>query len=206
TRFLHGGRSRVEAAIEATRQIAIAVVGATATLILAFVPLLFLPGAPGQYIRSLPAAVIATVLASMFVSLTIIPWLASLVLPNHEAEGGNRFLRAFERGIHSTYAPVLDRALHHPRLALGGAALVVGVAFALVPAIGFSLFPRAETAQFYVNVTAPEGGSIEATAAATRYADSLIRRRPQVHAVFASVGRDNPRVYYNVTPRRDNPA
>jgi multidrug efflux pump subunit AcrB len=206
TRFLHGGRSRVEAAIEATRQIAIAVVGATATLILAFVPLLFLPGAPGQYIRSLPAAVIATVLASMFVSLTIIPWLASLVLPNHEAEGGNRFLRAFERGIHSTYAPVLDRALRHPRLALGGAALVVAVAFALVPAIGFSLFPRAETAQFYVNVTAPEGGSIQATAAATRYADSLIRRRSQVHAVFASVGRDNPRVYYNVTPRRDNPA
>src|SRR5439155_19899385 len=96
TRFLREGRSRVEAAIEATRQIAVAVVGATATLILAFVPLLFLPGAPGQYIRSLPAAVIATVVASMFVSLTIIPWLASLMLPRHE-EGGNRFLHAFER-------------------------------------------------------------------------------------------------------------
>ncbi len=206
TRFLREGRSRVEAAIEATRQIAIAVVGATATLILAFVPLLFLPGAPGQYIRSLPAAVIATVVASMFVSLTIIPWLASLVLPSHEPEGGNRFLRAFERTIHSTYAPVLDRALHHPRSALMGAGLVVAAAVALVPAIGFSLFPRAETPQFYVNVTAPEGGSIEATAAATRYADSLIRRRSQVQAVFVSVGRDNPRVYYNVTPRRDNPA
>jgi multidrug efflux pump subunit AcrB len=206
TRFLREGRSRVEAAIEATRQIAVAVAGATATLILAFVPLLFLPGAPGQYIRSLPAAVIATVLASMFVSLTIIPWLASLVLPSHEAEGGNRFLRAFERTIHSTYAPVLDQALRRPVVALVSAALVVVGAVALVPAIGFSLFPRAETPQFYVNVTAPEGGSIEATAAAARYADSVIRRRSQVHAVFASVGRDNPRIYYNVTPRRDNPA
>jgi multidrug efflux pump subunit AcrB len=206
TRFLREGRSRVEAAIEATRQIAVAVVGATATLILAFVPLLFLPGAPGQYIRSLPAAVIATVLASMLVSLTIIPWLASLILPSHEAEGGNRFLRAFERMIHATYAPVLDRALRHPRSALAGAAVVVIAAIALVPAIGFSLFPRAETPQFYVNVTAPEGGSIDATGAATRFADSLLRRRPQVHAVFASVGRDNPRIYYNVTPRRDNPA
>jgi multidrug efflux pump subunit AcrB len=206
TRFLREGRSRVEAAIEATRQIAVAVAGATATLILAFVPLLFLPGAPGQYIRSLPAAVIATVLASMFVSLTIIPWLASLVLPSHEPEGGNRFLRAFERTIHSTYAPVLDQALRHPPSALAGAALVVVAAVALVPAIGFSLFPRAETPQFYVNITAPEGGSIEATAAATRYADSVIRRRSDVHAVFASAGRDNPRMYYNVIPRRDNPA
>ena len=206
TRFLREGRSRVEAAIEGTRQIAVAVAGATATLILAFVPLLFLPGAPGQYIRSLPAAVMATVVASMFVSLTIIPWLASLILPSHGEAGGNRFLRAFERTIHATYAPVLDRALRHPRSALVGAAAVVAAAVALVPAIGFSLFPRAETPQFYVNVTAPQGGSIEATAAATGYADSVIRRRPAVRAVFASAGRDNPRIYYNVTPRRDNPA
>ncbi|HUQ17869.1 MAG TPA: efflux RND transporter permease subunit, partial [Candidatus Saccharimonadales bacterium] len=128
TRFLRDGRSRVDAAIEATRQIAVAVAGATATLILAFVPLLFLPGAPGQYIRSLPAAVIATVVASMFVSLTIIPWLASLILPSHGEAGGNRFLRAFERTIHATYAPVLDRALRHPRSALVGAAAVVAAA------------------------------------------------------------------------------
>src|SRR5262249_21867659 len=112
----------------------------------------------------------------------------------------------FERAIHSTYAPVLDRALRHPKSALAGAAVIVLLALALVPAIGFSLFPRAETPQFYVNVTAPQGGSIEATAAATRYADSVIRRRSGIRAVFASTGRDNPRIYYNVTPRRDNPA
>jgi multidrug efflux pump subunit AcrB len=205
TRFLRAGRTRVEAAIEATRQIAVAVVGATATLVLAFVPLMFLPGGPGEYIRSLPAAVIATVLASLFVSLTIIPWLGSLVLPAHTTDG-NRALHAFERGIHATYAPVLDRALRHPARALVTAGVIVAGAVALVPAIGFSLFPKAETPQFYVNVTAPEGGSIEATAAAARYADSLIRRRPEVRTVFQSVGRDNPRIYYNVMPRRDNPA
>jgi multidrug efflux pump subunit AcrB len=205
TRFLRAGRTRVEAAIEATRQIAVAVVGATATLVLAFVPLLFLPGGPGEYIRSLPAAVIATVLASLFVSLTIIPWLGSLVLPAHST-GGNRALHAFERGIHATYAPVLDRALRRPALALVAAAVIVAGAVGLVPAIGFSLFPRAETPQFYVNLTAPEGGSIAATAAAARYADSVIRRRPEVRAVLQSVGRDNPRMYYNVLPRRDNPA
>ncbi|HJU64899.1 MAG TPA: efflux RND transporter permease subunit, partial [Gemmatimonadaceae bacterium] len=58
TRFLRAGHSRMDAAIEATRQIAVAVVGATATLILSFVPLLFLPGGPGMYIRSLPVAVV----------------------------------------------------------------------------------------------------------------------------------------------------
>ncbi|HEV8355232.1 MAG TPA: efflux RND transporter permease subunit, partial [Gemmatimonadales bacterium] len=206
TRFLRAGRSRLEAAVEATRQIAVAVLGATATLVLAFVPLLLLPGGPGMYIRSMPVAVIFTVLGSLFVSLTIIPWLASRVLPQHAAEGGNRALHAFEGFIHRTYAPLLDRALRRPVVALGVAGAFVVAAGALVPAVGFSLFPKAETAQFYVNVTAPEGASIEATGAAARYAESVILGRPEARAAFTSVGHDNPRIYYNVVPRRDNPA
>ena len=205
TRFLRAGRTRVEAAIEATRQIAVAVVGATATLVLAFVPLLFLPGGPGQYIRSLPAAVIATVLASLFVSLTIIPWLASLVLAGARRRAATgRSTPSSARSTPPTPRCSTGRfAVRRGRSLAAGA--FVAVALALVPAIGFSLFPKAETPQFYVNVTAPEGGSIEATAAAARYADSVIRRRPEVRAVFASVGRDNPRIYYNVAAPAGQP-
>src|SRR5256885_8135412 len=87
-RFLRDGHRPREAAILATRQIAVAVLGSTGTLVLAFVPLLFLPGLPGRYIRSLPVAVIYTVLASLFVSLTVVPWLASLLLrPDDAGEG-----------------------------------------------------------------------------------------------------------------------
>src|SRR5439155_86336 len=50
TRFRRAGHSPTEAAILATRQISVAVLGATATLVFAFVPLLFLPGGPGRYI------------------------------------------------------------------------------------------------------------------------------------------------------------
>ncbi|HEX5632761.1 MAG TPA: efflux RND transporter permease subunit, partial [Gemmatimonadales bacterium] len=61
-RFRREGRSLVDAAIEGTQQIWVAVLGATATLLFAFVPLLFLPGGPGMFIRSLPVAVVVTVL------------------------------------------------------------------------------------------------------------------------------------------------
>jgi multidrug efflux pump subunit AcrB len=206
TRFIRAGHSRAEAAVAATKQIAVAVVGATATLVFAFVPLLFLPGNSGQFIRSLPLAVVYTVVASLFVSLTIIPWLSSMALAKEEPKGGSRAFRAFEGAIRRTYAPVLDRALERPRLTLAAAGAVVAGAVALVPAVGFSLFPKAETPQFIVNITAAEGASIDETDEAARFAEAALARREEVRSVFTSVGRDNPQIYYNVIPRRENAA
>ncbi|MGE5179562.1 MAG: efflux RND transporter permease subunit [Bacteroidota bacterium] len=205
TRFRRAGHGRAEAAILATRQIWVAVLGATATLLFAFVPLLFLPGNPGRYIRSLPMAVVDTVLASLFVSLTIVPWLASILLGKKPEAHGNRFLRAFDRGIHATYAPMLDKALRRPRATVLIAAAIVAASLALVPVVGFSLFPKSETPQFHVDITAPEGSSIAVTDSAARYAERLLLRRPEVKAVYTSVGHDNPVVYYNVYPRADSP-
>src|SRR3546814_1645242 len=59
--FLRMGYTRDEAAIRATRQISLAVLGCTATLLFAFVPLLSLPGNAGKFIRSMPLAVVFTV-------------------------------------------------------------------------------------------------------------------------------------------------
>jgi multidrug efflux pump subunit AcrB len=115
TRHRREGHGPNEAAILATGQIWVAVLGATATLLFAFVPLIFLPGNPGRYIRSLPMAVVYSVLASLLVSLTIIPWLSSLFFRKKETGEGNRVLRAFDRGIHASYAPALDWALKNPR-------------------------------------------------------------------------------------------
>src|SRR3546814_9869905 len=113
--------TRDEAAIRATRQIAQAVLDCTATLLFAFVPLLSLPGNAGKFIRSMPLAVVFTVAASLLISLTIIPFLASRVLPRDGNEEGNAALRGLLRLIHGVYAPLLRRALAHPRLKIGRA-------------------------------------------------------------------------------------
>ena len=205
TRFRRAGHSRIEAAILATGQIWVAVLGATAALVFAFLPLLFLPGGPGRYIRSLPAAVILAMLASLVVSLTIIPWLTSLVLGDAGGPEGNRFLRAFDRGIHATYAPVLERALRRPATTLALGAGFVAVSLVTVPVVGFSLFPKAETPQVHVDITTPEGAGIAATDSAARFAERVLGRTPGVRAIYTSVGHDNPRVYYNVSSRTDDP-
>ena len=199
-RFRRMGRGPVEAAIEGTRQIAVAVVGTTATLLFAFLPLLMLPGGPGQFIRSLPLAVVFTVLASMFVALTIIPLLASLVLRGPETGEGNVLLRLLHRGISRTYRPILHWVMQHRIAALAASALLVAGSFALVPQIGFSLFPKAGVPQFLVQIEAEDGASLAATDAIARRVEALLAKNPQVENFFTTVGNNNPQIYYNEVP------
>ena len=79
-RWIREGYSKKEAALKATQQISLSVVGCTITLIIAFLPLVFLPESSGDFVRSLPMAVITSVLASLLVSLTIIPFLSTWLL------------------------------------------------------------------------------------------------------------------------------
>jgi multidrug efflux pump subunit AcrB len=199
TRFLRMGYTRKQAAILATRQIGVAVVGCTATLMLAFLPLLMLPGGAGQFTRSLPVAVLYTVGASLFVSLTIIPFLGSLVLQEQD-EHGNRAFQYFHRAIESFYRPLLRLALGWPRATLVGAALLFVGSLALVPRIGFSLFPEADVPMFRIEVEAPDGSSIEETDRAVRFAEGVLAKHPEISRVAANAGHGNPQIYYNVRP------
>lgn len=199
-RFRRMGRSPVQAAIEATQQIAVAVVGTTATLLFAFLPLLMLPGGPGQYIRSLPMAVVLTVLASMVVALTVIPLLASLTLRGRENPEGNVLLRLIQRGIERGYRPLLHWCMQHRGATLLAAATLVAASLALVPRIGFSLFPKAGVPQFLVKIEAEEGASVEATDAIARKVEAVLAKNPEIANYFTTVGDQNPQVYYNEIP------
>ena len=201
TRFLREGHSRTEAAVEATRQIGVSVLGCTATLVFAFLPLLFLPGAPGLFIRSMPIAVVFTVLASLFVSLTIIPFLASLMLRKEEHPEGNWFLRTLNHAVDLSYRRLLHRALARPWLTVGVAAALFAGSVALVPLIGFSLFPKAGLPQFMVMVETPDGSNLGATDQAVRFVEDELAGRREVRTVMANVGEGNPRIYYNVAPK-----
>ncbi|MCX5736919.1 MAG: efflux RND transporter permease subunit, partial [Proteobacteria bacterium] len=164
SRYLRAGYSRFEAAIAATDQIALAVLGCTATLLFAFLPLLFLPEGAGKFIRSLPAAVLYTVLASLLVALTVIPFLASRILrpEGHDGEG-NRVLKALMSVIHRIYSPALKVALGSPRRTLLAALGFVAASVALVPLIGVSVFPPADIPQFRITVETPDGASVADT-------------------------------------------
>lgn len=202
TRFVRLGRTPLEAAVAATKQITPSVLGCTATLILAFAPLLALPGAPGLFIRSMPLAVVFTVAASLVVSLTIVPFLASRIL-KPEKEHGNIVFRAMTRVIEAGYRPVLALALRFPKSALAVAGVLIAGSFALVPSIGFSVFPKAGSPQFLVKFETAEGASLAETDRAARFVEAVLAGHPEIAWQVTNVGKGNPMVYYNVAPQNE---
>lgn len=202
-RYLRMGYSKKEAAMKATRQIGLAVLGCTATLIFAFLPLMFLPEAAGDFIRSLPAAVVTTVLASLFVSLTIVPFLSSRILSAHHNPEGNWFLRGLKRFIGGSYRRLLHSAIAHPVITLLVALVIFAGSLALVPVVGFSVFPASEKPMFLVNIETPLGTSLSATDKVARYVEQEISQLPGLKNYATNVGHGNPRIYYNVIPRNE---
>lgn len=204
-RFMRMGYSRMEAAIMGTKQIGIAVVGCTATLILAFLPLVFLPDASGEFIYSLPAAVIFTVMASLFVALTIIPFLSRMILKKHEKTEGNIFFRAFKNYLNEPYQRLLKWAFRWPAITLLLAGGIFVGSLMLVPHIGFSLFPVSEKPMFIVDIETPLGSNLDKVDNIAMEMENGLLADDKVVSVSTNVGRGNPRVYYNEFQRQISP-
>lgn len=204
-RHIREGKKRYRAVIAATSQISIAVIGCTAVLLLAFLPLLNLPEGAGKFIRSLPVAVTVTISASLFVALTIIPFLASRLLSKEGHPEGNIFLRIVMGGIHTIYRPLLHKALRSPKIFVLTALAVCFASLSLIPVLGFSLFPSADSRQFLVQIETPDGSSQNDTERAMHYAEGVLRKHPEFLWQMSNLGHANPQIYYNTSSEAVQP-
>lgn len=197
-RWMLNGYSRKDAVLKATSQIGTAVLGCTATLIIAFLPLIFLPEASGEFIRSLPISVIASVLASLLVSLTIIPFLGNILLKKTMTHSeGNWFMRVLKSGISKSYAPILERSLNNPFKTIGIILVVFFASLQLMPIIGFSLFPASEKPQFLIRINPPAQVNIKNTDTISRSVEKELTKISDVQFYATNVGMGNPQIYYN---------
>ncbi|WP_109354481.1 efflux RND transporter permease subunit [Sphingorhabdus sp. EL138] len=197
-RHLRMGKTRTQAAIEATLEIRGAVIGSTFVLIFAFAPLLFLPGGAGSYTRSFYLAIMMTVAASLVISLSLIPFLASRLLRRDENPEGNALLRWLNDRIQTFYSPLLHIALGAPRRTVSIAMLLCISAFALVPLMGFSLFPNSDSPYFRVSVETEQGSSLNQTGEIVSQVAKIMEAEPSIKVRAENIGAGNPQVFYNV--------
>lgn len=197
-RFMRNGYDRFDATIKATGQISWAVLGCTATMVVAFVPLMVLPGSPGTFMRSLPVAVVYTLLASLLVSFTLTPFIASRFLKEKEYEKQNFFLKLLNKVNDGPYQRLLMLGLKFPKMTLLTSGIAVVGSLMLLPVVGFSLFPKAEKPQFFINIQTAPGSNLIRTDSITHYVESVLNKKEEVQNYCTNVGKGNPMVYYNL--------
>ncbi|MBE9463740.1 efflux RND transporter permease subunit [Dyadobacter subterraneus] len=197
-RWLREGHSRKDAVLKGTRQIGAAVVGCTATLVIAFLPLAFLPDMAGEFIRSLPMAIITSVLASMIVALTLVPFIGSKILKTHDHGEGNYFLRKLQGFLTYSYRGIMPLALKWPKVTIGISLALSVLAFLLFPLAGFKLFPTSEKPMFLINIKMPLQANIPESDRAARLVETELKKHKEIVYYTSNVGKGNPQIYYNV--------
>ena len=197
-RWLREGHSRMDAVLKGTKQIGVAVIGCTATLVIAFLPLAFLPDTAGEFIRSLPMAVITSVLASMIVALTLVPFMGSRILKTHTHGEGNYFLKQLQKFLTYSYRGIMPRALKWPKTTIAISLLLSVLAFFLFTKTGFKLFPTSEKPMFLINIKMPLQADIPESDRVTKLVENELKQHKEIVYYTSNVGKGNPQIYYNV--------
>ncbi len=157
-----------EAALAGTREIALAVVATTLSLVVIFIPLAFMKGRTGLFFSSYGWTVAFAILVSLFVSFTLTPMLASRFL-RHTADPELRDKKAhggpLMRWSADLYLGVLRWSLRHRWVVMTVCGLCVGSLYWLVPASRFTFFPLDDSSEFEVVLQTPEGTSLARGAA-----------------------------------------
>lgn len=187
------GRPPMEAAVEATREIGLAVLATTISLVAVFAPIAFIAGIPGRFLASFGVTMSFAILVSLFVSFTITPMLSSRWLKKHT--GANRSW--LERLVDVFYRPLEWGYMHLLRGAMHARWLVVLIGIGVlmsVPRIASQIpggfLPVNDTARLEISIRAPEGSSIAATELVAERIARQVRQMDHVTATLTTVADD----------------
>jgi Cu/Ag efflux pump CusA len=173
---------------EASQEIRSSIVYATFIVCLVVAPLLLLPGFTGAMFAPLGLAYASSLLASLFVSLTVTPALASYLLPKARVmeKPGDAFL---VRWLKAGVRPLVQASLRRPVWVLSLVGVLVILAFAVLPFMSGSFLPPFNEDSLVITVTAPLGVSLdEAARIGDRVAQTLLEV-PEVQTVARFTGR-----------------
>lgn len=194
-RHLEMGKTPKQAALEGTKEVALAVTATTLVVIAVFGPIAFLEGIVGQFFRQFGLTVCFTMLISLFDAFTVAPMM-SAYLATSDLHGKKKgfwasVFGAFDRGqtwLENKYAKVLQFVIAHRLVTLGGAVLVFFASMSLVAFIPKTFLPNPDNGEFVINVELPVGASLEATKKTVGEVEKLIEANPAIDLMSTVTG------------------
>ncbi len=196
-----------EAAINGTKEVAVSILTATLATIAAFAPLMFLTGDVGAFIKPIPVVISLAMLASMAMSLTVIPifriWYEKRNILKGKKRANNKPAGLLGKQIQSvsdSYAHrLMPKVLKRPMLVALVGLIVSTCIYGLAMFTPVQLFPRSSNPELTIKITMPTGSSIEDTDSTVRQIAKWAQKQPGVEAVSSASGGTAPPLFYNIT-------
>jgi hydrophobe/amphiphile efflux-1 (HAE1) family protein len=193
-KHLERGEPPMQAALNGTKEIALAVLATTLTIVAVFVPVAFMEGLIGQFFKQFGLTVSAAVLVSLFVAFTLDPMLSSrfsITLRHGEREpfaALKRPIRAFFAALDAGYRDLLGWSVRHKALVGVLAVLALVGTGQVAKVMGADFVSPQDRAQFNVDVELPAGTSLEETSRQNRRAVDELLQDKLVTMVVSTVG------------------
>lgn len=188
------GRSVIDVAVEAVDEVGNPTILATFAVIGAILPMAFVRGLMGPYMRPIPVGATAAMLFSLLVAFVVTPWAGVRLLRREEGDGHGHEEEGYTTRL---YRKAMDRLLHRPAWRYGFLLLVVVLlmASASLVAIGWvkvKMLPFDNKSEFQVVVDMPEGSTLEETAGVAREIGAVLARVPEVKDYQVYAGAASP--------------
>jgi len=205
------GRTPMEAAVEATREIGLAVMATTLSLVVIFVPVAFMQGRIGRLFFSFGITAACAILVSLLVAFTLTPMLCSRFLKEPDANGQHHRSKEsrFFRIIELAYDRLLRFSLRRRPVILLLAVLTAASTFWLYRFIGEESFVDDDQSEFEIFIQAPEGSSLERSDRILRQVEAEVKKLRGVDVLFTTVGVGeqsavtDASLYVGLTPLRE---
>ncbi|MCL2447584.1 MAG: efflux RND transporter permease subunit [Polyangiaceae bacterium] len=186
----------MRAAVMATQEIGLAVMATTLSLVAVFLPVAFMGGIPGRFLRSFGMTMAFSIVVSMLVSFTLTPMMSSRWLRAHEGNErsfGQRVADAFYRPIERVYVAVLRFVMRHRWIVVIASLVTLGSCVPLAGKANKGFLPVNDEARFQLEMRAPEGTSLGETRLVAERIARQIRANPAVQLTLTTVGDDATR-------------
>lgn len=203
-RYLKEGLNSREAAIKGTKQVAYPIISSTLTTLAAFIPIAMLPDAAGDFIKSMPVTVLATLSASVIIALTVTPLLMAILFKRKKESKHNEsaIQKTLGKFISGPYKKILHYSLSHSKTVLTAAFLLfLSAVFVFKFFVGSSFFPKAEKPLLMIQATLPQAKTIKETEKVAKYIESVLDTIPEIKQYASNIGNGNPKVYFNLFPK-----
>ena len=185
------GMPPMQAAVEATKEIGLAVMATTLSLVAIFAPVGFMSGMVGRFMQSFGLTMAFAVLVSLFVSFTLTPMMSAywLKLPPKDGRHDSKHNRLFDP-LDRGYTRMLGWAMTHRGLVALGAVLVLLSSVPLFTITAVNFTPEDDQSQFDVALRAPEGTSLAAMEVLANRLGTAVRQIPEVDFTLITVAGD----------------